>query len=318
MRFTWLLACLALMFSVACSSSSYEMPRTSLAEPELVPEIALVPGVEHRVSKADRDGDKRLPLAVADDPKLIEFEEDPETGDLFAIGLKPGRTLIRHPREKGDMATKIRIDPPYLNFPGRNDIPRYLRGHCNPATFAHAVNHYVRMGEARACRELMAVSELAHSTDDLLLWDLDYRINLLCRVLFEGSPTKPLRGALLGASVVLPHRSMRAGNWPLLPLAEQDGVYLDMGCGSFILGGVPEPIADYLRYCRKEGRFRSTPVRLPGRKLAIAAAKALPESKRWANLREKARLNDENFNEGFLRHELLTQARSIYPLSVSK
>lgn len=295
------------------------MPRASLSQPELVPEVELHLGFERRVSRAGRGDTSGLPLAVAEDPKLVEFEVDPETGDWFAIGLKPGRTLIRHPRDEGDMATKVRIEPPELLFPGRNDIPRYLRGHCNPATFALAVNHYVRMGEARACRHLVQVSELG-KTDEKRFGSvgLDWQISEVARVLFWEKGSEPLRGAYLGATM-LPYQSMPDESWPLLPMAEQDGVYFNLsGPLSIIAGGPPEPASSYLRYCRKEGTFRRTPLKVPTRQEAIAAREALLTSERWRSAREQAARKGEAFSEGWHEFQLLTQARSIYPLPSSK
>lgn len=160
------------------------------------------------------------------------------------------------------------------------ELLRKLEFNC--ATLSAAVNHYQALGEEAAVKELEGLAR-DPLTDFGGKFGRNERVGWICRVLFEPTGKEPLRGPRFGAHL-LPHHSMPAERWPLYPVAAAGKSYFVLSEG-YMLGGVPEPLDDYLAYCRTRGRFRAGPVPVPTRDQALKDADSLHGSDAWKAIR---------------------------------
>jgi hypothetical protein len=101
-----------------------------------------------------------------------------------------------------------------------------------------------------------------------------------------------LLGAPMLGALRLPHDQMPLTKWPLFPVAKSGETYCVLSEG-YSLAGFPEPIPDYLTYCKTHGAFRTNPVRVPDRETAIQDLSAIRLSKRWTDIKWK------NSGQGF-------------------
>lgn len=118
---------------------------------------------------------------------------------------------------------------------------------------------------------------------------------MLCRILFVTKPGSFLRPPNFVYSD-LPIPSMPGSTWPDLPMVQVNGVW-------FLLsenGGMGDFGSDtdwsYFNYCRENGRFRTTPLRLPTVHESRQALRSLFASKRWKSIRWKFREDRQGDN----------------------
>lgn len=149
-------------------------------------------------------------------------------------------------------------------------------------SIARAVNAYIDMGEERACADLVTRGASGQKLDYTPMFTT-VRATHLCRVLFIGKGGKAVRAPKLGA-VRLPSRSMPLSAWPEFPMAQQDGVWFELGNG-YLLSGKAETVEQYLDTCRKSGTFRTEKLAVPDENSARAALKELLASDRWGKIR---------------------------------
>lgn len=154
----------------------------------------------------------------------------------------------------------------------------FERNLMDPASLAVATNHFVEMGEERAIEELLQEDKAIEASKPGKL----YRLFWICRVIFQGRDA-PVSPPMLGALDTLPEQRMKLRDWPELPVAESQGVYFLLS-ESYSLGGRAENFSAFLTRCRKEGKFRSVPVKVPTRADAEAALTALTQEARWKAL----------------------------------
>jgi hypothetical protein len=81
MRFSWPLSGFTVLLQAGCSDPVHQMERGPLANPDMIPEVVLVPGVEHRVQRTSRSWDRPMPPTRVDDPSAEELGADPDTGE---------------------------------------------------------------------------------------------------------------------------------------------------------------------------------------------------------------------------------------------
>lgn len=152
---------------------------------------------------------------------------------------------------------------------------------------AVAANRYIALGEERTVKELKDACEKArrsyppHHVD----FDLSEQIGWLCRLLYTPKPGQALRSAGFGG-LILPFNTMPPADWPLMPLAESDGVFFILAQG-YMIAGVPEDPVHYLEYCEQSGSFRSEALRVPTPEEAERALSALLDSTAWNQIKWK-------------------------------
>jgi hypothetical protein len=170
-------------------------------------------------------------------------------------------------------------DPPPPTY---RDFPSFLEEESyDVATLALTVNHYVRLGEAAAFADLRR--RAAKMDRDRNSSRHGTRITHVARILW-GSSGVALRRCRDGGYMDLPYLSMQPSAWPYFPMV-RPGESIFVMSEFRIVAGVPEPVADYLNYCRSEGRFRRRPVPVPNRDQASRDLTALQASPRWQALR---------------------------------
>lgn len=138
--------------------------------------------------------------------------------------------------------------------------------------WAEAANYYIEQGEDQACASLLQRASGGSKRS--------IRAGLICRILFEPKGKGTLREPRFGG-LSLPPMPLRS--WPEYPLVQQDGVWFELD-ENYLLGGEAEPLANYIDYCRQNGKFRTEKVMTPTKQQATDAFNALTGSKRWTAL----------------------------------
>jgi hypothetical protein len=165
-------------------------------------------------------------------------------------------------------------------------VPRLFRERSfTCATLAEAVNHFVVIREDSALTELdtLASGKISDFTQVDLSFSVAERIGWMCRVLYDPKGQKPLRQPGFGG-LFLPWRSMPLEKWPLYPVALSGATYFVLSEG-YALDGVAEDPKHYIAYCRENGIFRKTPVRVPTRDQALKDATTLRQSEAWKSIK---------------------------------
>ncbi|MBS1715101.1 MAG: hypothetical protein JST30_12275 [Armatimonadetes bacterium] len=157
----------------------------------------------------------------------------------------------------------------------------FLKRSWTCGSVALAANAYIDMGEERAVADLTVRGGRGQKLDYMPMATA-VRACHLCRVLFTGRNGKALRAPKLGV-IRLPHRSMPLSSWPEFPMAQQDGVWFELG-NAYLLSGKAETVEQYVDYCRKNGAFRKEKLTVPDENTARAALKELLASDRWGKV----------------------------------
>jgi hypothetical protein len=175
------------------------------------------------------------------------------------------------------------------------ESPRFFRENAfTSASFAEAVNHFVRLGEKAAVEELKGLADGINLTNG---FSVKVRIGLVCRVLFQpphGAPIRPpaygflMELGSIGLPPGLPSSSWTriSQNWPLYPVARSGSTYFVLSESySFEGTGGPEDPMAYVSYCRTHGVFRKKIIPVPTRKEATKDAVALRLSAAWGAIK---------------------------------
>ncbi|WP_395143890.1 hypothetical protein [Armatimonas sp.] len=155
-----------------------------------------------------------------------------------------------------------------------NEVPTLFRKEAFTADdLAVAVNYFVARGEKEAAKELARLAPDAFDYKTPLKeriargFELHDRVEWVLRILFLPRKAQPLREPRYGG-LSLPILTMPLTRWPLYPVAASGGSYFVLSEG-YMLGGSPENPLKYLKYCQREGRFRTQPVPVPTREQAL-------------------------------------------------
>jgi hypothetical protein len=201
--------------------------------------------------------------------------------------------------------------------------PRFFQENAfTSASFAEAVNHFVRIGEAAAVKEL---NELADGTERTNGFSVKVRVGLICRVLFQPQGSEAIRPPAYGflmelGSIGLPPTFPSSSwtnisrNWPLYPVALSGSTYFVLSERySFEGAGGPEDPMSYVAYCRKHGVFCKRKIQVPTRKEATKAAVALRLSGAWRAIKWTDREQGYSFhmNEDSVWSYIQNQAKGI-------
>ncbi len=160
-----------------------------------------------------------------------------------------------------------------------------LPEHPTSRELAVAANRYIALGEERAVQELKEACEKGrksyqpHHVD----FDLSEQIGWLCRLLYTPKPGQTLRAPGFG-SLRLPFNTMPPADWPLMPLAESEGVFFILAQG-YMIAGVPEDPVHYVEYCAQSGSFRREALCVPTSDEAKRALSALLASPAWKQIK---------------------------------
>jgi hypothetical protein len=169
------------------------------------------------------------------------------------------------------------------------DLPKLLvQSPFNSRDLALAANYFIAMGEEKTAKKITSLASgvgidwaraWAADNPKPTYFSLNSRLSWMCRILYEPKGDKPLRQPLFGA-LSLPRHTMPLERWPHYPLALSGETYFVLGDG-YRLGGLPEGMVEYLRYCQKEGTFRRKEVVVPSRVQALKDFHDLTQSDRW-------------------------------------
>ena len=180
------------------------------------------------------------------------------------------------------------------------------------ADLAEAVNSFVVLGENEAVRQLirLAPSRFEPGKEGLGL-DFPDRVGWVLRILFLPKKTQALREPRYG-SRGLPYLTMPLTRWPLYPVVTSGDSFFVLG-GVSMLGGQAEDPKEYLKYCQREGRFRTQPVPAPTREQALKDVLALRQSDVWRTIKWKDSAPGRSYtmHEGTVWDYLKAQADSI-------
>ena len=176
-----------------------------------------------------------------------------------------------------------------LAGPSWGQEPRLLRERSfTCAIFAEAVNHYVALGEEKTVQEFEKLCEDkgARQQHD---FSMNKRLGWLCRALFASKDKTALRPPRFGALNLPMDLTMRSKaapykEWPLYPVALSGSTYFILAEG-YYLGGVDEPLTNYLAYCRTKGIFRKKAVVVSKREEALHDSLRLRHSAAWQALK---------------------------------
>jgi hypothetical protein len=177
----------------------------------------------------------------------------------------------------------------------RAEVPKLFREQAfTCATLADAVNHFVGIGEDASVRELQELSEVEAADAEKNRgfntrgFSINERIAWVCRILFEpkGVPKSPpyLRAPKFGR-LDIPEKFMPIWKWPLYPVVLSGSTYFVMGESYSDDNNTPEDTKHYIEYCRENGDFRTTPVKVAGRAQVLKDADALRQSAPWQDIR---------------------------------
>ena len=178
------------------------------------------------------------------------------------------------------------------------ETPRYFRESAfSCATFAEAVNYFVNVGEDAAVKELngLALNGGQQFTNG---FDVNARIGIICRVLFEPRGDNPIRppyyGWLdslgsMGLPPVFPSSSWAnvSKYWPFFPVARSGSTYFVLSEGYSFQGFGREEPDQYIAYCRGHFIFRKTLIKVPTRREALKDVATLRKSKSWRAIKWK-------------------------------
>jgi hypothetical protein len=159
--------------------------------------------------------------------------------------------------------------------------------------WAEAANHVISMGEPAAVRWLQETARRGEGAERR-----DQRIGHLCRIVFVAKPDKLLRQPCYGALLSFFDLMLPSKSWPEFPFVEQGSVWFLLG-ESYMLAGFPEPTENYIEYCRANGKFRTSAIKVPTHAEASMALKALLRSERWAALTRPYRQDGGSYRMTF-------------------
>jgi hypothetical protein len=165
--------------------------------------------------------------------------------------------------------------------------PSISGGDYAPDKTLYAANILIKMGESDAYMILKseAKKKIGGGIISVDTQIRDERIAILCTLLYRTESPKPLRPPMFGGPD-MPYWSMKHVDWPCFPLAISDGVPFLLVSG-YDLGGVPESGSAYLKYCKKNGTFRTKAYKIPPRQKAEKALEKLFSSTRWKKIKWK-------------------------------
>lgn len=145
------------------------------------------------------------------------------------------------------------------------------------AAIARAVNHYVTIGEEATLLEFEKLAQQQadfHSRQEMTM-----RIGWLLRTLYLPK-SDPLRSISIGGLSFPP---IPEEGWPIFPLVKTGDTIVVL-CRDLMLAGTPEPLDDYLNYCREHGDFRTSKVPVPDKERARKDIDDFLKSSRWKAL----------------------------------
>jgi hypothetical protein len=172
----------------------------------------------------------------------------------------------------------------------RADVPKLFRERAfTCVTLADAVNHFVGIGEDAAVKELdeLAMQEVADADQNrgfnIRGFSINERIGWVCRILFEPKNGPYIRAPKFG-KLDIPEKYMPISKWPLFPVVLSGSTYFVMAESYSDDNNTPEEPKHYIEYCRDNGNFRKTPVKIASKTQILKDAAALRQSAPWQDI----------------------------------
>src|SRR5476651_985590 len=170
---------------------------------------------------------------------------------------------------------------------GRAEVPKLFREQAfNCTTLADAVNHFVGLGEDVALKELLELSEVEAADAEknrgfnIRGFSINERLAWVCRILYEPKSGPYIRAPKFG-NLHLPERHMPIARWPLYPVVLSGSTYFVISESYSDDNNTPETSRHYIEFCRDNGNFRKTPVKVPDSAQILKDADALHKSAPW-------------------------------------
>jgi hypothetical protein len=170
---------------------------------------------------------------------------------------------------------------------GRAEVPKLFREQAfNCATLADAVNHFVGLGEDASVKELQELAgvEAAEAEQNrgfnVRGFSINERVAWVCRILFEPKNGAYIRAPKFG-KLDIPEKFMPIAKWPLYPVVLSGSTYFVMSESYSDDNNVPEEPKHYIEYCKANGNFRKTPVKVATKTQVLKDADALRQSPPW-------------------------------------
>lgn len=161
------------------------------------------------------------------------------------------------------------------------------------ATLADAVNHFVGIGEDAAVKELQQLSEVeaAEAAQNRGFntrgFSINERIGWVCRILFEpksGPKLPPYLRAPKFGKLDIPEKFMPIWKWPLYPVVLSGSTYFVLGENYSDDNNTREEPKHYIEFCRENGNFRTTPVKVASKAQVLKDADAFHQSDLWQSI----------------------------------
>jgi hypothetical protein len=176
----------------------------------------------------------------------------------------------------------------------RAEVPKLFREQAfTCATLADAVNHFVGLGEDAAVKELqeLACVEDAEAEKNrgfnVRGFSINERITWVCRILFEpksGPKSLPYLRAPRFGKLNLPEKFMPIWKWPLYPVVLSGSTYFVLGESYSDDNHTLEDAKHYITYCKDNGNFRKTPVKVAAKAQVLKDVAALKQSEPWQSI----------------------------------
>jgi len=170
---------------------------------------------------------------------------------------------------------------------GHAEVPKLFRERAfTCATLADAVNHFVSLGEDAAVTELEQLSEVEATEAEQNRgfntrgFSINERIGWVCRILFEPKNGAYIRAPKFG-KLDIPEKYMPIAKWPLFPVVLSGSTYFVMAESYSDDNNTPEEPKHYIEYCKENGNFRKTPVKVAVKAQILKDAAALRQSAPW-------------------------------------
>jgi hypothetical protein len=102
---------------------------------------------------------------------------------------------------------------------------------------------------------------------------------------------------------------MPVKRWPLFPVALAGSTYFVLSEG-YALAGYPEPVEEYIQYCREHGGFRTASLAAPTRARALSDLEEMRRSAAWKAIRwqDRGQGFSYSFDEGWVWEFIRKQA----------
>jgi hypothetical protein len=145
-------------------------------------------------------------------------------------------------------------------------------------SYIWAASVFQHLGKDRACKMLLTLAEAVDADAEGTTFNDRYKVFVLCRMLFTKRSGSRFRPAFFGGPFFL--GATDHADWPLEPIELVDGVPF-LITDFYLMGGEPERVTKYVRYCIENCDWNKEPFQLKTGAEKRAALRKLLASKKW-------------------------------------